>query len=120
MVPTKTMMTFDKGGEWKPLKAPRRDHKGEPIDCDGCSLHLNGKTSGFLGPVYSSASSTGERHTQTLIEDSLPHSCGECRSMIRASTGVCRQTMRECDACRQGRQRTFAENRGSHITGFFQ
>ena len=27
--------------------------------CEGCSLHLNGKTSGMLGPVYSSVSSTG-------------------------------------------------------------
>jgi len=58
-VPTQTKVTFDKGGKWQSLAAPTRDHKGEPIECEGCSLHLNGKTSGFLGPVYSSTSSTG-------------------------------------------------------------
>jgi hypothetical protein len=52
MVPAKTMVTFDKGAQWQKLKPPKRDHKGEPIECEGCSLHLNGKTSGFLGPVY--------------------------------------------------------------------
>jgi hypothetical protein len=53
MVPTKTKVTFDKGGKWQALAAPKRDHNGEPIECEGCALHLNGKTSGFLGPVYS-------------------------------------------------------------------
>eukprot|EP00960_Hanusia_phi_P077226 768667-Hanusia_phi.AAC.8 len=59
MVPTKTVISFDKGAMWKDLPPPAKDHLGRPIVCDGCSLHLNGKTSGFLGPVYSSVSSTG-------------------------------------------------------------
>lgn len=38
-----TMITFDRGGEWKLLNAPQYDDEGNPIDCklkDGCSLHL--------------------------------------------------------------------------------
>mmetsp|Transcript_40785 Transcript_40785/g.96132 ORF Transcript_40785/g.96132 Transcript_40785/m.96132 type:complete len:871 (-) Transcript_40785:64-2676(-) len=60
MIPTRSLISFDKGALWKPIKAPTHDHKGNSIDvCEGCSLHLNGKTSGMLGPVYSSVSSTG-------------------------------------------------------------
>ena len=60
MVPEKTLISFDKGSLWQPVKAPTHDHHGRPLDvCEGCSLHLNGKTSGMLGPVYSSVSSTG-------------------------------------------------------------
>ncbi|XP_046384172.1 sortilin-related receptor-like isoform X2 [Ischnura elegans] len=38
-----TVITFDMGGEWRPLKAPKVDNEGRPINCsmaDGCSLHL--------------------------------------------------------------------------------
>jgi len=59
MVPAKSVITFDKGGMWKPIKGPKKDSNGKSIDCDDCSLHLNGKTAGYLGPVYSSATSTG-------------------------------------------------------------
>ncbi|XP_046384186.1 sortilin-related receptor-like isoform X2 [Ischnura elegans] len=39
----KTVITFDMGGKWWPLKAPKVDNEGRPINCsmaDGCSLHL--------------------------------------------------------------------------------
>jgi hypothetical protein len=50
-VPTRTLITFDKGALWEPLKAPEKDTSGNK-PCDGCTLHLNGKTSHTFGPVY--------------------------------------------------------------------
>lgn len=38
-----TMITFDRGGEWRLLSPPLYDDEGNPIQCeqkDGCSLHL--------------------------------------------------------------------------------
>ncbi|XP_046384175.1 sortilin-related receptor-like isoform X2 [Ischnura elegans] len=38
-----TVITFDMGGKWRPLKPPKVDNEGQPINCsmaDGCSLHL--------------------------------------------------------------------------------
>eukprot|EP00455_Lapot_gusevi_P001515 TRINITY_DN105_c0_g1_i2.p1 TRINITY_DN105_c0_g1~~TRINITY_DN105_c0_g1_i2.p1 ORF type:complete len:936 (+),score=350.77 TRINITY_DN105_c0_g1_i2:76-2883(+) len=57
----KTVITFDKGGEWNFLKAPEKDVNGVPIECaasDSCYLHLNGENSKF-GPVYATASAVG-------------------------------------------------------------
>ena len=29
----RSVLTYNKGGEWFPLKAPRVDHNGDPTDC---------------------------------------------------------------------------------------
>jgi hypothetical protein len=57
---TKSVITFDKGGEWVYLKAPEHDAFGKKYECAGgqCNLHLNGVTSSF-GPFYSSATAIG-------------------------------------------------------------
>jgi len=56
---TKTVITFDKGGEWSYLPAPRVDSLDKPIKCDGeCHLHLHGITD-LYGPFYSSSNSVG-------------------------------------------------------------
>jgi len=57
--PTRSKISFDKGAMWSDLKPPQKDSQGRVLQCDDCALHLNGKTAGYLGPVYSSASSTG-------------------------------------------------------------
>ncbi len=37
----RSMITFDQGGDWHPIKAPKVDHLGNPINCNGdCSLHI--------------------------------------------------------------------------------
>ena len=59
MIPAKSLITFDKGALWEPIRAPKKDSRGHLIRCEKCSLHLNGKTSHQFGPVYSSPSSTG-------------------------------------------------------------
>lgn len=56
---TKTVITFDKGGEWSYLVPPSHDSLGHPIQCTGdCHLHLHGVTDAY-GPFYSAASATG-------------------------------------------------------------
>ncbi|CAD8110718.1 unnamed protein product [Paramecium sonneborni] len=40
-----TRITFEQGGDWHALKAPKYDYKGQPIQCNGdCSLHLLGRS----------------------------------------------------------------------------
>lgn len=56
---TKTVITFDKGGEWSYLVPPTHDSLGAAIQCTGeCHLHLHGVTDAY-GPFYSAASATG-------------------------------------------------------------
>lgn len=55
----KTVITFDKGGEWKSIMAPERDSEGKRIICDEyCSLHLHSFTSEY-SQVYSNENAIG-------------------------------------------------------------
>ncbi|KAG8226274.1 hypothetical protein J437_LFUL004831 [Ladona fulva] len=39
----RSLITYDRGGEWKPIKPPKIDDRGQPIRCnatESCSLHL--------------------------------------------------------------------------------
>lgn len=55
----KTVITFDKGGEWKSIEPPERDSASKRIICeDDCSLHLHSVTSSF-SPVYSNENAIG-------------------------------------------------------------
>jgi len=47
----KTLITFDKGGIWEPIKAPRGNRICE--DDEDCSLHLNSVSDMSFGPLYS-------------------------------------------------------------------
>ena len=59
-----TVITHNRGGEWAPIPAPRKDAEGAPTDCilPQCSLHLHGSNSwyeeGFTG-FYSHPSAPG-------------------------------------------------------------
>jgi hypothetical protein len=56
----KTFISFDKGGNWHPLRSPSRDSEGHGIVCQGdCSLHLKGRTDSNHNPIYSSDNSPG-------------------------------------------------------------
>ncbi len=56
---TKTVITFDKGGEWSYIPPPRKDSQGKDINCgEACRLHLHGVTD-LNGPVYSSKNAVG-------------------------------------------------------------
>ncbi|OEH80039.1 putative sortilin [Cyclospora cayetanensis] len=59
---TRTAITFDKGGVWSYVKAPKVDSRGQKIDCppDRCWLHLNGITKfDEFAPYYSVENATG-------------------------------------------------------------
>ena len=56
------MITFDKGGIWKPVDPPYYDSVGKRITCDDeidCSLHLHSVSYDKYGPFYSSESAVG-------------------------------------------------------------
>lgn len=54
-----TFITFNKGGEWRLLKAPDRDITGKHYECEEfCNLHLHGISSA-QPPFYSVDSATG-------------------------------------------------------------
>ncbi|CAG9311653.1 unnamed protein product [Blepharisma stoltei] len=57
----KTVITFDKGGLWKPLTPPEKDSNGKRVLCkdEDCSLHLHSITSQKFGPAYSSENAVG-------------------------------------------------------------
>ena len=57
----RTLMTFNKGGNWENIKAPNRDSLGKLYDCEdseSCFLHLHGISSDFA-PFYSVESAAG-------------------------------------------------------------
>lgn len=58
----RTVISFDKGGVWSYLKAPKVDSRGQKIDCppDRCWLHLNGITHfSEFAPFYSVENAVG-------------------------------------------------------------
>ncbi|XP_076310963.1 sortilin-related receptor-like isoform X2 [Tachypleus tridentatus] len=61
-----SVISFDKGGEWVPLRPPKVDHNGNPISCqlsEGCSLHLTHKFNQVfhtnVPPILSKESAVG-------------------------------------------------------------
>ena len=57
-----TLISFDKGGMWERLKAPKVDSKGEPIECESdkdCKLNLHSFSVSKYGPFYSTQNSLG-------------------------------------------------------------
>ena len=57
----RSVITFNKGGQWNFLQPPSSDSLGKPTNCfpnAGCSLHIHG-TSDYWGPFYSLDSAIG-------------------------------------------------------------
>ncbi|XP_078357974.1 VPS10 domain-containing receptor SorCS1-like [Oculina patagonica] len=60
----RSLISFNKGGEWHPLKPPAVDHNGVPTNCylPYCSLHIHMTVSHwyyYIPPVMSSESAIG-------------------------------------------------------------
>mmetsp|Transcript_11552 Transcript_11552/g.15062 ORF Transcript_11552/g.15062 Transcript_11552/m.15062 type:complete len:887 (+) Transcript_11552:98-2758(+) len=57
----RTVISFDKGGEWSALRPPTVGSNGAPIQCSSsdCALHLHGQSEELFGPVYSATTSVG-------------------------------------------------------------
>jgi hypothetical protein len=61
----RTVISFDKGGAWNFLKAPRVDSMGKPYPCEGqapekCALHLHSSSAwNMYAPFYSTDNAVG-------------------------------------------------------------
>lgn len=73
-----TVISFNKGVDWRSLKAPTRGADNKPITCGkGCSLHLLGRTDSTLyNQLYSNKNAVGlviaNGTHETLLSLSLP------------------------------------------------
>lgn len=61
-----SVITFDHGNSWQPIKAPTVDNEGQPINCTKCSLHLSQKFS-QLYPVTRSVSIMSSKSAPGVI-----------------------------------------------------
>eukprot|EP00124_Ichthyophonus_hoferi_P002213 Ihof_evm2s142 gene=Ihof_evmTU2s142 len=59
----RTVISFDKGGEWKPLRAPERDWNGTKWKCSDCYLQLHNfvseETTHLIQPIFSQEAAVG-------------------------------------------------------------
>ena len=56
----KSVISFDRGASWQPIRAPEYDLENKPIQCSGeCSLHLRGYTDKMSNPIYSNKNAIG-------------------------------------------------------------
>lgn len=85
---TKTVITFDKGGEWSYLTPPTVDSFGKPIVCEGeCHLHLHGATSAH-GPFYSTAAAVGLIMGTGTIGSSLQQHLDSVHTFLSRDAGL--------------------------------
>lgn len=48
----KTKISFNKGGDWHPVKAPEVNYAGNPTNCSGeCSLNFKGRIESQGTPI---------------------------------------------------------------------
>ena len=85
----RTVITFDKGGVWSYLHAPRVDANGKKVDCQSadCSLHLHGVTDQW-GPFYSTATSIGLIMATGNIGTSLSDNGDEINTYFSRDAGL--------------------------------
>ena len=56
----KSVISYDRGANWQPLKSPAFDSENKSIECSGeCSLHLRGYTDKSSNPIYSNKNAIG-------------------------------------------------------------
>lgn len=56
----KTKISFNKGGDWHPVKAPEVNYAGNPTNCSGeCSLNFKGRIESQGTPIYSTEKAPG-------------------------------------------------------------
>lgn len=55
------MISYNKGADWAPIKAPTKDIDGNAIKCDkGCGLHLIGRSDATkFTNIYSNENAVG-------------------------------------------------------------
>ncbi len=73
----KTVITYNKGGEWSYLAKPALDVAGNNYACEQCHLHLHGVTNTF-GPFYSVSAAPG----LILATGSIGHNLNSAPSSV--------------------------------------
>lgn len=86
----KTVVTFDKGGEWKSLAPPEKDSEGKRVVCEDsdCSLHLHLLTFERFAPAYSTQSAVGLLLGTGNVGYSLSHSADEINTYLSRDGGL--------------------------------
>ncbi|KAG6840198.1 vacuolar protein sorting/targeting protein PEP1 [Blastosporella zonata] len=88
----KTVITFDDGSNWQPIRAPSRDSEGHsfncnPADTDECSLHLHSITTPHnFGRVFSSPAPGFAMGVGSVGESLLPYE--ESDTFVSTDAGV--------------------------------
>jgi len=90
-----TGVTFNNGGEWKPVQRPFYDSNNQPIQCSGnCQLHLHGFTSFYTeegenyGPFYSSQNTIGLLIANGNVGQYLSHDRADIGTYLSRDAGL--------------------------------
>jgi len=89
----KSVITFDKGGIWSYLEAPKKDATGRLTNCrggtgtDACHLHLHGITAEY-GPFYSLSTATGIIMATGSLGTHLHERMGEINTYLSRDAGL--------------------------------
>jgi hypothetical protein len=83
-----TVITYNKGGSWRRIKAPDRDSEGKKYECEGdCYLNLHG-ISGDYPPFYSVDSAAGIIIANGNVGKYLSHEQGETSTYLTRDGGL--------------------------------
>ncbi|KAF9457576.1 Oligoxyloglucan reducing end-specific cellobiohydrolase [Collybia nuda] len=88
----KTMITFDDGSNWAPIRAPSKDSEGRPFHCnpadvDECSLHFHSVTTPHnFGRIFSSPAPGFAMGVGSVGESLLPYE--ESDTFLSTDAGV--------------------------------
>ena len=88
----KSVITYDDGSSWRPLKAPEKDINGKDWDCDRgdqskCSLHLHSVTAyRNYGSVFSSLAPGYVMGVGSVGDSLLPYD--ECDTFLSTDAGL--------------------------------
>lgn len=84
----RTLITFNKGGQWKQLNAPERDSEGHLYDCaDECYLNLHG-VSGDFQAFYSVKTAAGILLGNGNVGQFLSHEAEEVATFLSRDGGL--------------------------------
>ncbi|KAE9396840.1 Oligoxyloglucan reducing end-specific cellobiohydrolase [Gymnopus androsaceus JB14] len=83
----KSVITFDDGSSWSPLKAPLYDADGTRVQCDDCTLHLHSVTEPHnFGPIFSSPAPGFVMGIGSIGKTLLPYE--ECDTFLSTDAGL--------------------------------
>ncbi|KAF7289529.1 Sortilin [Mycena chlorophos] len=88
----RSLITFDDGSTWQPLRAPNRDSAGQPVGCDtnnldSCALHLHSVTTPHnFGRIFSSPAPGFVMGVGSIGDKLLPYD--QCDTFLSSNGGL--------------------------------